>query len=210
MYAIGSGVSFFFCVFALLMSLLLLQELLPEFFKCFWVRRMALDKRNYAELVSTTEALAVKVGASSIISRIVDDLKDESEPYRKMVMEAIEKILASLGAADIDNRLEAQLIDGALYAFQEQTSEDTRTMLNGFGVIINSLGQRAKAYLPQVAGILKWRLNNKLARVRQQAADLIARIAIVMKTCDEEELMKHLSHVLFEYLGQSRGWLPSG
>jgi len=177
-------------------------ELLPEFFKCFWVRRMALDKRNYAELVSTTEALAVKVGAAAIISRLVDDLKDESEPYRKMVMEAIERILAALGAADIDNRLEAQLVDGALYAFQEQTSEDTRTMLNGFGVIINSLGQRAKVYLPQIAGVLKWRLNNKLARVRQQAADLIARIAIVLKTCDEEKLMQHLGVVLYEYLGE--------
>ena len=111
---------------------------------------MALDKRNYAELVSTTEALAAKVGAAAIISRIVDDLKDESEPYRKMVMEAIDKILAALGAMDIDSKLESQLVDGALYAFQEQTTEDTRTMLNGFGVIINSLGQRAKLYLPQV------------------------------------------------------------
>lgn len=126
-------------------------EILPEFFKHFWVRRMALDKRNYNELVSTTEALAAKVGAAAIISRIVDDLKDESEPYRKMVMEAIDKILAALGAMDIDNKLESQLVDGALYAFQEQTNEqDTRTMLNGFGVIINSLGQRAKLYLPQI------------------------------------------------------------
>jgi len=177
-------------------------EILPPFFKHFWQRRMALDKRNYNELVSTTEALAQKVGAAAIISRIVDDLKDESEVYRKMVMETIDKILASLGAADIDEGLEQQLVDGALYAFQEQTSEDTRTMLNGFGVIINSLGQRAKVYLPQVAGIIKWRLNNKLARVRQQAADLIARIAIVLKTCDEVQLMQHLGVVLYEYLGE--------
>lgn len=31
--------------------------------------------------------------------------------------------MASLGAADIDSRLEEQLIDGILYAFQEQTTE---------------------------------------------------------------------------------------
>lgn len=126
------------------------KEILPDFFRHFWVRRMALDRRNYAELVSTTESLAQKVGGGEIIGRIVDDLKDESEPYRKMVMETIDKILASLGAMDVDAKLESQLVDGALYAFQEQTSEDTRTMLNGFGVIINALGQRARAYLPQV------------------------------------------------------------
>ena len=34
------------------------------------------------------------------------------------VMESIEKIMAGMGAADIDSRLEEQLIDGILYAFQ--------------------------------------------------------------------------------------------
>ena len=32
-------------------------------------------------------------------------------------------MLGNLGAADIDSRLEEQLIDGILYAFQEQTNE---------------------------------------------------------------------------------------
>lgn len=53
----------------------------------------------------------------------MDDLKDDNEQYRKMVMESIEKILANLGAADIDSKLEEALIDGILYAFQEQTTE---------------------------------------------------------------------------------------
>lgn len=47
---------------------------------CFW------------QLVDTTVELANKVGASEIINRIVDDLKDENEQYRKMVMETIEKV----------------------------------------------------------------------------------------------------------------------
>ena len=38
-------------------------------------------------------------------------------------MESIEKIMGGLGSADIDSRLEEQLIDGILYAFQEQTTE---------------------------------------------------------------------------------------
>lgn len=84
---------------------------------------MALDRRNYRQLVDTTVEIANKVGAAEIVGRVVDDLKDEAEQYRKMVMETIEKIMANLGAADIDSRLEEQLIDGILYAFQEQTTE---------------------------------------------------------------------------------------
>ena len=56
-------------------------------------------------------------------------------------------------------------------------------MLNGFGTVVNSLKMRAKPYLPQICGTIKWRLNNKSAKIRQQAADLIARIAVVMKVC---------------------------
>ncbi|XP_018562701.1 splicing factor 3B subunit 1 isoform X2 [Anoplophora glabripennis] len=177
------------------------EEILPQFFKHFWNHRMALDRRNYRQLVDTTVEIANKVGASEIINRIVDDLKDENEQYRKMVMESIEKIMGNLGAADIDSRLEEQLIDGILYAFQEQTTEDV-VMLNGFGTIVNQLGKRVKPYLPQICGTILWRLNNKSAKVRQQAADLISRIAVVMKTCQEEKLMGHLGVVLYEYLGE--------
>ncbi|XP_055371033.1 splicing factor 3B subunit 1 isoform X2 [Condylostylus longicornis] len=177
------------------------EEILPHFFKFFWNHRMALDRRNYRQLVDTTVEIANKVGSSEIINRVVDDLKDENEQYRKMVMETIEKIMGNLGAADIDSRLEEQLIDGILYAFQEQTTEDF-VMLNGFGTIVNQLGKRVKPYLPQICGTILWRLNNKSAKVRQQAADLISRIAVVMKTCQEEKLMGHLGVVLYEYLGE--------
>jgi len=67
--------------------------------------------------VETTVELANKVGGAEIVGRVVEDLKDESEPYRKMVMETIEKILGTLGAADIDQKLEEMLLDGILYAF---------------------------------------------------------------------------------------------
>ncbi|KAF6208816.1 hypothetical protein GE061_014557 [Apolygus lucorum] len=177
------------------------DEILPHFFKHFWNHRMALDRRNYRQLVDTTVEIANKVGASEIINRVVDDLKDENEQYRKMVMESIEKTMGNLGAADIDSRLEEQLIDGILYAFQEQTTEDV-VMLNGFGTIVNQLGKRVKPYLPQICGTILWRLNNKSAKVRQQAADLISRIAVVMKMCQEEKLMGHLGVVLYEYLGE--------
>jgi splicing factor 3B subunit 1 len=178
------------------------ESILPEFFRHFWVRRMALDRRNYKQVVETTVELANKVGCSEVVARVVDDLKDESEPYRKMVMETIELIIQNLGAADIDTRLEEQLIDGIIYAFQEQASDDTQVMLSGFGTVVNALGERMKPYLPQVCGAIKWRLNNKSAKVRMQAADLISRIAVVLKACREDQLMGHLGVVLYEYLGE--------
>lgn len=176
-------------------------KVMPEFFKNFWVRRMALDRRNYRQVVETTVELAQKVGVMEVVERIVDYLKDESEPYRKMVVETIEKVIAGLGAAEITERLEERLIDGVLYAFQEQTVEDV-VMLNGFGTVVNALGTRCKPYLPQVVSTILWRLNNKSAKVRQQSADLISRIAVVMKTCGEEQLMGKLGVVLYEYLGE--------
>ena len=177
-------------------------EVMPEFFKNFWVRRMALDRRNYRKLVETTLELAVKVGSSDVISKIVEDLKDESEPYRRMVAETITRVIEKLGAADVDARLEELLVDGILFAFQEQTGDENDVMLEAFGTVVVALGKRAKPYLPQVCGTIKWRLNNKSAEVRQQAADLISKIAAVMKTCEEEQLMGHLGVVLYEYLGE--------
>jgi len=177
------------------------ENVLTEFFKSFWVRRMALDKRNYRSVVDTTVDLAQKVGVTEIVERIVNNLKDESEAYRKMTVETIEKVVASLGAADISPRLEERLIDGILHAFQEQSVEDV-VMLNGFGTVVAALGTRCKPYLPQIVSTILWRLNNKSATVRQQAADLVSRIAVVMKQCGEDALMGKLGTVLYEYLGE--------
>lgn len=177
------------------------EHVLDDFFKSFWVRRMALDKRNYRQVVETTVDIGQKVGVSEILERIVNNLKDESEAYRKMTVETIEKIVASLGAADIGERLEERLVDGILHAFQEQSVEDV-IMLNGFGSVVNALGTRCKPYLPQIVSTILWRLNNKSATVRQQAADLISRIAMVMQQCGEDALMGKLGVVLYEYLGE--------
>lgn len=177
------------------------QDILPDFFKSFWVRRMALDRRNYRQVVETTVELAQKAGVAEIVGRIVNDLKDEAEPYRKMVMETITKVVASLGASDIDERLEVRLVDGIIYAFQEQTTED-QVMLDGFGTVVNALGIRVKPYLTQIVSTILWRLNNKSAKVRQQAADLTTRLAVVIKQCGEDQLLSKLGLVLFEQLGE--------
>lgn len=177
------------------------QEILPKYFRNFWVRRMALDRRNYKQLVETTVAIAQKTSVADMLSKIIEGLKDDSEPFRRMVIETIDAIVKELGSSDIDDRMEQVLIDGVLFAFQEQTIEDD-AFLNGFGTIVNSLGLRVKKYLPQICSTILWRLNNKAAKVRQQSADLIALIAPVMRTCGEEKLMGQLGVVLYEYLGE--------
>nr|GAT46774.1 predicted protein [Mycena chlorophos] len=177
------------------------HDILPDFFKSFWVRRMALDRRNYRQVVETTVELAEKAGVAEIVGRIVNELKDEAEPYRKMVMETITNVVEKLGASDIDERLEVRLVDGIIYAFQEQTTED-QVMLDGFGTVVNALGIRVKPYLTQIVSTILWRLNNKSAKVRQQAADLTTRLAIVIKQCGEDQLLSKLGLVLFEQLGE--------
>ncbi|CAN8098616.1 unnamed protein product [Discula destructiva] len=177
------------------------SHVLDDFFSNFWVRRVALDKRNYRSVVETTCDLGQKVGVSEILERIVGNLKDESEAYRKMTVETIEKLVASLGAADIGERLEERLIDGILHSFQEQSVEDV-IVLNAFGSCVNALGTRTKPYLPQIVSTILWRLNNKTAQTRQQAADLISRIAMVMAQCGEDALLGKLGIVLYEYLGE--------
>ncbi|CAD7926470.1 unnamed protein product [Amoebophrya sp. A120] len=178
------------------------EEVLQPFFRNFWVARMALDRRNYRQLVDTTVEIATKVGGAEVVGKIIEDLKDGNELYRKMVMETIDIIVQNLGVADFDSRLEELLVDGIIYAFQEQSTEDTTVMLNGCGAVINSLGTRVKPYLPQVAGIVRWRLNTPNPKVRQQAADLIARIAGVMKQCGEEQMLGHFGIFLYQYLGE--------
>lgn len=178
------------------------DEVLGKFFEKYWNSHAVLDRHNHRQLIATTVEMANKVGTAEIVSRIVHDLKDKSEDYRKMVIETIEKVITNLGATDIDEQLERQLIDGIIYAFSEQQAEDRdQIMLNGFNAVVNALGKRCKVYLPQITQIIKFRLN-KSVNIRQQAADLMSKIAVVMKICDQEKLMGEMGLILYEYLGE--------
>ncbi|KAH8832631.1 armadillo-type protein [Flagelloscypha sp. PMI_526] len=174
---------------------------IPAFFKAFWIRRMALDKRSNKLVIETTVRLSQKTGAAEIVGRVVDGLKDDAEPYRQMAMETITNIFGNLGATDFDERLEVRLVDGVISSFQEQTLEDS-IMLNGFGAVVNCLSLRAKPYLMQIVSMVLWRLNNKSAKVRQQAADLATQLVSVLQQCGEDHLLAKLGLVLFELLGE--------
>lgn len=179
------------------------EEVAPEYFRCFWIRRMALDRRNFKAVVDTTLTIAKKIGGAYVIGRLVADLKDPSDPYRRMVVETVEKITESLGLSDVDSTLEAQLVDGLMFAFQEDgNTQDPCSALKALSVVIEKLGIRAKPYMEQIIGVVKWRLNNKNTKTREQAADLISSIASVLKACEEDVLISHMGTVLFEYLGE--------
>jgi hypothetical protein len=49
--------------------------------------RMTLDRRDYHQIVEINVELAQKASVAEIVGRAANELKDEAEPYRKMVME---------------------------------------------------------------------------------------------------------------------------
>ena len=52
--------------------------MLEPFFKYFWVKRMAAEKRNSKQLIETTVEIAAKVGVIDIVEKIYLGLKDEN------------------------------------------------------------------------------------------------------------------------------------
>ncbi len=180
------------------------SEVLPDFFCHFWVRRMALERRNARQLIETTLELAVRVGAAEIVTRIVPLLKDESEPFRRMAIEANSAILNKLGGSDLGGEeVEGLLVDGMLFAFQEQTTDDLgNVVMNGFSAVLKALDVRIKPYLLNISSIILWRLANRTSKVRQLAADLVGRVAQSMTLCHEEGILSKLSVVLYENLGE--------
>lgn len=187
-------------------------EVLPVFLKNFWVVRMAIEKRNSRPLIETTVALAQKVGGRPIINEIVEGLKNSSEPYRRMTMETIHRIVEKISTDSIDARLEELLMDGCFRAFQENTAETHDTfnfkgptqdvILSGIGAICKALKSRVKPYLPQICYFIRWRINNPSTFLRMQAAELIIHLAPVIKMCEEETTLSHLGLYCYEFLGE--------
>ncbi|OAX37270.1 hypothetical protein K503DRAFT_771660, partial [Rhizopogon vinicolor AM-OR11-026] len=91
----------------------------------------------------------------------------------------------------------ARVVDGIIYPSQGQTTEG-QVMRDDFGTFVNALGTCVKPYLMQIVSSVLWQLNNKSAKVRQQAADLTTRLAVVFKQCGEVQPVSTLGLVLFE------------
>lgn len=176
-------------------------EVLPPFFKHFWIRRLALDRRISKLVIETTVTLTEKVGVAEIINRLLNILKDESEPFRKMAIETLNKIVKKFGTTGLSERTIERLVDGLLVTYQEQTISDS-SVLHGFATVVISLDVKIKPFIGAVITSILHRLKNKTPEVRQQAADLISLIAKVIKSCNEEEILNKLSVILYESLGE--------
>ena len=117
-------------------------------------------------------------------------------------MEGITKIVETEHGSEIgysEENFRNELIDCVLAAFHEQTTDDS-VILDGFGAVVNALGLRAKPYFVQIVGTIHWRLNHKNIRIRQQAADLVSKIAKSMRICGEEGRLGRLGLNLNECL----------
>jgi splicing factor 3B subunit 1 len=101
---------------------------------------VGLYRRNYNQVIETTKELRNKVGCTEIFLRILDNLKDDSEPYRRMVMETVKRVIDNFGATNIDERLEERMIGGILYAFQEQAVDVSLSGYNSRGRKSNHFG----------------------------------------------------------------------
>ena len=64
------------------------------------------DRRASKAVIDTTVSICNCVGVGDVVSVIVNHLKDDSEAFRKMVCECIDKIVTNLGTAGVDERLE--------------------------------------------------------------------------------------------------------
>ncbi|KAG0687259.1 hypothetical protein C6P40_002586 [Pichia californica] len=186
-------------------SLILKSNISDSFFKNFWSRRVALDKKIVNLCINACYSLSLKIGTSEVILAILPSLKDESEPYRRMGLETCDKVLTSLGCFDLDDKTIHRLLDGLLYCFQNQQLENkyaNAIVLNSFGNIVNNLGIRVKPHIISIISAILYRLKNKDAEIREQAADLVSKIVDVLNVCNEEDLLVRLCTILYESLGE--------
>eukprot|EP00834_Sanchytrium_tribonematis_P003159 NODE_114_length_18474_cov_1.567510.p3 type:complete len:729 gc:universal NODE_114_length_18474_cov_1.567510:8416-6230(-) len=181
----------------------IMRNVLNKFFEAFWNRRTALDKRMIRPILEATSAISKKIGIVEVFGKLQPFLKDESEPFRKMICECIQKLIQNQEFDKLDPRMEEEFVDGLLFAFQEQTMEDL-VVLNAFSDFLCALKMNAKPYMPQLISTILFRLSNKSGKVRQLAADLVTKVSPVLKSCQEEKQLGNLGVVLYEYLGEEQ------
>ena len=167
-----------------------------------WIRRTVGKRETQRILEETTNEIAQRVGAEEVIRRLVPLMKDKEEVFRSTVLNAIKNVISLMGVSDLDLKLEEQMMNGLLFAFQEQGGESTAAVVNCYGTVLKMLGVRAKPYMSGITSTIKWRITNRSPTIRKQSADLIARIAPSLKTCGEEGELKKLGLALYEYLGE--------
>ncbi|KAI5968629.1 prp10 [Candida theae] len=201
-------------VLGIISSLPLSKRILPDydlkvvkpFFQAFWNRRTASDNEQVARLVvAATSHLATQFDYITIMGYVIHFTKDENEELRRLAVKALYAIVGSKPEESLgmSARQIESLIDGALFAFQEQTIQQ-QIYLQAFGTVAKALGVRMKPHINSIISSVLYRMKNKLPEVRQQSSDLIAAIAPVIKVCSahDDTLLEKLVLILYESLGE--------
>ncbi|KAF8403544.1 hypothetical protein HHK36_011648 [Tetracentron sinense] len=93
---------------------------------------------------------------------LIREFQSPDEEIKKIVLKVVKQCVSMEGVEAEDIRTNILLeffrnfwlmIDGILYAFQEQTSDDANVMLNGFGAVVNAEWTAASAVKHMALGI---------------------------------------------------------
>jgi splicing factor 3B subunit 1 len=174
------------------------------FFKHYWTRRVALDVAPvWRGVVAATAHLARQLDAMAVLEHVVAATKDANENLRRMGVDAVHKVVTlEDGLLGLSSALEVQLVDGVLFAFQEQTVQ-LRVYLQLLGAVCGALGARLKPHLNSIVSTVLYRVQNKLSEVRQQAFELVAVLAPAIRACEPtDDLLLKLVLILYESLGE--------
>jgi len=156
------------------------RVIVAPFLSGFWgVRRIAADRKSYRALVETTTVLAQKVGGVEILTSLAPLMLDDNVEFQNMAVEAMDRVVSSVGTLSLTEDLVRKLVDGALTAWRYETAGSNHVVLDGVCSLVNKLGDdsRLKPYLQKVFELLKEKLGHVTPEVRKQSAEAIARIA---------------------------------
>ena len=176
------------------------DEILPNFFRSFWVNEAASDKRLTRSFISIVNEISRKVGPFHLVEFLLQYLVDGSDSVRRLTIEAISSTLSEFGASLIDSRAESLIFD-CIFTLMQESNNIESEFIKHVGRIIAAFSSRFKPYLVNYANSILWQLSNRSSKVRKSAADLITMLTPHIQKCDENILYR-FSVVLFENLGE--------
>lgn len=179
-----------------------IEKMLSRFWDSFWIRKLTIDRLIVQQLTEATLSLAKKIGSMLVLPRLVLLLKEDHEPMRRAAIDTIVQSMKTCGVSEIELSFDERLVDAASFAFHQQSTDDSNFMLERFASVVSLLELRAKPFLPAIVTSIAVRIKTKTPRIRQQAADLITQLAVILAQCDEERLLVTLGQMLYENLGE--------
>lgn len=184
------------------------RELVPQFHTAlvepflasFWTRRTALESPLVARLVIGATARLARLDVPGVLVAVAAHAKDANDSLRILAADTVERIVATYPrlTVELTARNVASVVDAVLYAFQEQERLHP-AFLHCAATLFHSLGERLQPHVTAVLSAMLFRLKNAEPTVRQQAADLVALVAPLLR---DEQVLRKLILFLYELLGE--------